>query len=449
MSNIEEIRVPELGENISSAEVSSILVSEGQAIEKDDALIEVESDKASLEIPSTLSGTVTRILVKSGQKIGIGEAIVELSVGAPSAQKTDAEPAAKPAAALPDEAPKSGPEKTAPKSDIPAAVNDKTEQKPQAVAYAKGGAPVPLSAPKKPELGTPVAAGPSVHRLARELGVDLHKVSGTGPRGRILKEDVKNYVKKLVERRKDAGPGAPELPDFSAFGPVRHEKMSGIRRKIAERMAFAASHIPHVTQFDEVDITSVERFRQARSREAQRRGQKLTVTVLILKVLALAMKRFPIFNTSVDLKHDEIIYKDYVNIGVAVDTDKGLLVPVIQDADKKGIWQLAAELNDLAGRSRERKIKPDELQGGNISLTNLGGLGTTHFTPIINWPDVAVLGVGRAKERAIRIDGEWQPRMILPLSVSYDHRIIDGADAARFLRWICEALENPLHILMD
>lgn len=258
----------------------------------------------------------------------------------------------------------------------------------------------------------------------------------------------------VVERRIGATPsasttGLPSLPDFEQFGPVRREHMKGIRRRTAEKMVQAWSNIPHVTQFDEADVTALETYRRGKAGKlVERAGGKLTVTAMLIKVTAMALTKFPQFNSSVDIEHDEIIYKNYVHIGVAVDTDRGLLVPVIRDADKRGVTDISVALTELGERARARKTKPDELQGGTFSVTNLGGLGTTHFTPIINWPEVAVLGVGRAKERAVMVDGQWQPRLILPLSISYDHRIIDGADAARFLRWICEVLENPINLLM-
>lgn len=448
---MEDVRVPELGENIETAEVVSILVEVGQAIKKDQGIIEVESDKASLEIPSSMDGVVSALKVEVGQKIRAGQVIITVDTdkkSAPNESKKEESREQK----IPEK--ESTAEIKQPQVNLPSPDTKVPDEDQTHFAYIKGGEFVSLGAASKPVINEPLPAAPSVRRFAREIGVDLNKVTGSGPRQRLLISDVKKYVKNLVQRRDSKavsmiGGGVPELPDFASFGPIRHEKMSGIRRTIAERMSFSSTHIPHVTQFDEANISGVESFRHSKDREAKKRGVKLTVTVMLLKILALALRRFPIFNSSLDLAHDEILYKEYINIGVAVDTSKGLLVPVIRDADKKNVWQLAHELNDLATRSRDRKIKPDELQGGNISLTNLGGLGTTHFTPIINWPDVAVLGVGRAKERAVRKDTEWVSAMIMPLSISYDHRIIDGADAARFLRWICEGLENPLGILLD
>lgn len=434
---IKEVKIPELGENIETAEVTSILVKPGDSVKLEQALLEVESDKASVEVPAPFAGVVKEIRVKAGQKIKVGQVIVTIDDEA-AAPAGPASAGATPAA-----------DAFAAQSSVAAAAPSKPTPAPAAPSAFSAPA-TPSAGPKPGELGNPAAAAPSVRRLARELGVDINRVPGSGPGGRISRTDVKQYVKNVVERR-IAGPSAAgiapaELPDFTQWGPVRREAMSGVRRKTSDKMVQSWTTIPHVTQFDEADVTALEDYRKRKAKDFEKRGVKLTVTAALLKTLALALRKFPKFNASVDLNTDEIIFKEYVHIGVAVDTDRGLLVPVIRDADKKGILDLSRELNDLAERARNRKTKPDELQGSNISLTNLGGLGTTFFTPIINWPDVAVLGVGRAKNQAIWTDGGFVPRMMLPLSISYDHRVIDGADAARFLRWICEALEEPIQL---
>lgn len=448
----QEVRVPELGENIESAEVTAVLVQTGQNVVAEQGLIEVESDKAALEIPAPVAGIVGEIKVKAGQKIRVGQVILflESEVGAQSTD-SNGDPAAAPPPAhdptKPDEHAGSSSTST---PDVVAGRQDPDTHH----AYRKGGDTVALPPAKKPDAGNPVPASPSVRMLARELGVEINRISGSGPHGRISIEDIKAFTKDIVQRR-HGGTGAAsgmavvrDLPDFARFGSIRRESMSSIRRKIADKMSLSWSQIPHVTQFDEADLTDLEIFRKSKARSFEKAGTRLTLTAILLKMTGLALARFPNFNASLDLEHDEIIYKEYINIGVAVDTSRGLLVPVLRKVDQKSILELAAELNDLAGRARARKTKPDELVGSNFSLTNLGGLGTTHFTPIINWPDVAVLGIGRAKQTAVMQDGVWQPRQIMPLSLSYDHRIIDGADAARFLRWISEALENPLHIFL-
>ena len=276
--------------------------------------------------------------------------------------------------------------------------------------------------------------------------MDIRKVPGSGSYDRITIDDVKAHAKKLLETGGDkrAVTDSYELPDFSKYGNIRKEKMDNIRKITARTMAESWQTIPHVFQFDKADVTGLEDFRKRYSKLVEKEGAKLTVTAILLKLTAEALKAFPKFNASLDLKNEEIIYKEYVNIGVAVDTDRGLIVPVIRDADKKSITQLSVELNNLAEKARNRKIMPDDLQGGNFAISNLGGIGGTNFTPIVYRPNVAILGVSRSQTEPVYIDGEFMPRIMLPLSLSYDHRIIDGADGARFLRWLCEAMENPL-----
>jgi pyruvate dehydrogenase E2 component (dihydrolipoamide acetyltransferase) len=299
--------------------------------------------------------------------------------------------------------------------------------------------------------GTPgggVPAAPAVRRLARELGIDVDGVQGTAPGGHVSIEDVKRHARELIargaaRRARPTTPAAP-LPDFTQWGPVEREAMSGMRRSIAAGMGRSWTIIPHVTQFDRADITELEALRRRLGeRAAAQSGAKLTLTAIILKVAASAVRMFPKFGASLDMAREEVVYKQYVHIGVAVDTEYGLTVPVVRDVDQKSLLQIAAEVGTLSERARHRKLGPEELSGANFTVTNLGGLGTTYFSPIIRWPEVAVLGVGRAATEAIHGPNGFQPGLILPLSVSYDHRLIDGADAARFQRWIAEALEQP------
>ena len=305
-----------------------------------------------------------------------------------------------------------------------------------------------------------VAAAPSVRRLARELGADIHSIQGTGPDGRISIEDVKAHVKQLLDQISDKNQSLalthssslapPQLPDFSRFGKIRREKMSAIRQTIAEKMSLAWQQIPHVTQFDEADATALEEFRNKKNKALASKEMNLSLTAILLKIVALALRKFPQLNASIDMQNREIIYKEYVHLGVAVDTPQGLFVPVIRNIDNKTLTTINEELKNLARRTRENKpLQPQELEGSCLSLTNLGVFGTTHFTPIVNWPETAVLGVGRAKHQGIAnaSNGNLQPRLILPLSLSYDHRVVDGAEAARFLRWIAEAIEYPLDLL--
>jgi pyruvate dehydrogenase E2 component (dihydrolipoamide acetyltransferase) len=290
----------------------------------------------------------------------------------------------------------------------------------------------------------PAPAAPSVRRMARELGVDINQVAGTGDAGRISIEDVKAHAKRLVTgAARSGGPAAEPLPDFTRWGQVERQAMRAVRRKTAEHLAAAWATIPHVTQGDLADITLLEELRKRHARSVEAAGGNLTVTAIAVKIVAAALKTFPQFNASIDLGSDEIILKKYVNIGVAVDTDRGLLVPVIRDADRKNILQISVELAQLSEKARTRKIALEEMQGGCFSISNLGGIGGTYFTPIVNAPEVAILGISRASIQAKHDNGAFAPRLMLPLSLSYDHRVIDGADGIRFLRWVVQALEEP------
>ncbi len=434
-----EMRVPKLGDNIGAAEITQLLVAVGDVLSKDQAVMELESDKAAVEIPAPAAGKVLSLAVKAGDKVQEGDLVLVLegSTDASTGSGTSASAgASKSAAASPVALPVALPVAAPPAVQVSPALNN-----PDVLE------PLP---------GSALPAAPSVRLFARELGVDLRKVTGTGLRGRISKEDVKAWVKGTLQ----AGPAAvsagqtmtlatPDLPDFSQWGAIHSEKLSPVRRATAAQMHRAWSQIPHVTQFDQADITEVEVFRKARAKQVEAAGGKLTVTAILLKICALGLKRFPKFNASLDLKNEQVIYKDYIHIGVAVDTPRGLLVPVLRNVDSKGVTSLSVELGEVAKKARDRKLGMDDLQGGGFSISNLGGLGTTYFTPIVNWPEVAILGVGRAQTMPVWREGQFVPRQIMPLSLSYDHRLIDGADAARFLRFVAEALETPLMLLME
>ena len=304
---------------------------------------------------------------------------------------------------------------------------------------------------------TAAPAAPSVRRLAREIGVDVSQVSGTGPGGRITQDDVKEFAKRVMNSFGSGGQaaaasrpagGGPALPDFSKWGEVERKAMSGIRRKTAEHLSHAWNTIPHVTQFDKADITGLEAMRKKYRGEAEKAGGNLTVTAVAAKVIATALKAFPQFNASVDAAGEAIVYKKYINVGIAVDTENGLLVPVIRNADQKNLIQLSVEINGLAEKAKARKLTLDEMSGGSMSISNLGGIGGTAFTPIVNWPEVAILGISRGGFEPVWNGTAFEPRQMLPLSLSYDHRLIDGADAIRFLRWVAEALENPFTLAL-
>lgn len=425
-----EFKLPELGENITAATIVGVLVSVGDQIKPGQPVLELETDKAVIEVPSDVGGVVTAVHVKAGQQIGIGQVLLTLEpVGTAEAAPASQAAAAQPAA--------------------PAAPTAATSAAPAQVAAA---APEPVPPAPTPELagrGEPAPAAPSVRRFARELGVEVADVAGSGPAGRVTMEDVKAHVRAGAGSRGPAAPAAAPLPDFSKWGPVQREKMSSVRRATARNMAQSWPTIPMVTQFDKADITELEQLRSQYGKRAEAAGGKLTPTAIILKVVAAALKRFPQFNASIDLANEEIVFKQYVHIGVAVDTDRGLLVPVLRDVDQKNLIQLAVELGQIAQKARDRKLTLEEMQGGCFTISNLGGIGGTGFTPLVNGPEVAILGVSRGSTEPVWIDGQWQPRLMLPLSLTYDHRLIDGADGARFLRWVCEALEKPFLLMLE
>ena len=436
---IKEIKLPEIADNVTSAIVLEVLVSVGDKVEKDDSLADMESDKATFELPSDFSGTVKEIKVKDGDVVDVGQTMFTIDTSDSADEKKEEK----------EEAPSHEEDKKEAVEDdeSPTEEAEEAEQKPAEQKERRQKQSQEDTPTQRP--AAEVAAAPSVRRLAREIGVDIHQVKGSGPHDRITLDDVKAYAKKQLEGgTRSVASDDYELPDFTKWGSVRREKMDSIRKITAKVMAESWQSIPHVFQFDKADITQLEEFRKKYSKHVEKKGAKLTVTAILLKITAEALKTFPKFNASLDMKNEEIIYKDYVHIGVAVDTDRGLLVPVIRDADKKSITELSIELNEMAEKARNKKIKIDELQGGNFAISNLGGIGGTNFTPIVYRPNVAILGVSRSQTEAVYVDGEFQPRNMLPLSLSYDHRIIDGADGARFLRWLCEALENPLITLM-
>jgi pyruvate dehydrogenase E2 component (dihydrolipoamide acetyltransferase) len=557
-----DFTLPELGEQIESGDVLRVLVKPGDTIAKDQAVLELETDKATIEVPSSVAGKVKEIKVKAGDKVKVGQAILSVEdQGAPKQDAAEAEPAkaggagaagadgvapkqtenkpataeagdvakqgsakngpAKAEAAPKQAAAKAGPAKAeaAPKPSVakpeaakagetepnqsdatseaakagdeipdmqpdvqaqdksskpdkagvkdrsagPQAEEPDTERAPvfsgrdqgregggagaqddRKVVDINRGARAPAEAAAPANDMPPAPAAPSVRRMARELGVDVNEVSGSGAGGRISVEDVKEHTKRLVAGGAGAAPRV-SLPDFTRWGPVERQPMRAVRRKTAEHLTAAWATIPHVTQFDLADITGLEELRKKYTKQVEAAGGNLTVTAVAVKVVAAALRVFPQFNASIDLAANEIIVKKYVNIGIAVDTDRGLLVPVIRDADRKNIVQLSVELAQLSEKARTRKISLEEMQGGCFSISNLGGIGGTYFTPIVNAPEVAILGISRARTEPVydKDQGQFVPRFMLPLSLSYDHRVVDGADGIRFLRWVAEALEQP------
>ena len=424
-----DFKVPELGENVAGGDVTRILVNVGDTIALDQAVLELETDKATIEVPSSVAGVVKTIQVKKGDKIKVGAVVLTVDEG------TVAAPVAAPAAAAP----------VAPTPQPPPQVVSHDQK----VVAMPPRQPAPPPAPEPAKSGSLAPAAPSVRRLAREIGVDINQVQGTGDSGRITQDDVKEHARRVLSsigsgmaaRGSGHSPTIP-LPDFRKWGEVDRQPISNIRRVTAERLSHAWNVIPHVTQFDKADIPAMEELRKRFREQVAKAGGNLTVTAMLVKVRAAAVQKFPQFNASLDTQNGEIVYKKYINVGVAVDTDRGLLVPVIRNADTKTITQIAIEINQAAERAREKKLSLDDMSGGGITISNLGGLGGTYFTPIVNWPEVAILGVSRGVMEPVWRNNTFEPRQMLPLSLSYDHRVIDGADAIRFLRWVVDAIEQ-------
>jgi pyruvate dehydrogenase E2 component (dihydrolipoamide acetyltransferase) len=444
-----EFKLPELGENISQGDLVRLMIAPGATVSEGQPVMELETDKAVVEVPSSVSGVVKDVKVKEGEKIKVGQVIFTLEGGASTQAETTRvrnapveRVSGQHGARLAFQAAIRAEGKTEEQALPP------DQPQPSAPVFTM---PVQLGKVAGTEHRQPIPAAPHVRRFARELGVDIYEVNGRGPGGRISEDDVKGYAKGLLSAAVTAAQAPPraghfaqpQLPDFAKWGKVERVSMRGVRRKTAEHLAESWSTIPHVTQHDRADITELEQLRARFAPKAEEAGGKMTVTAIALKVCAAALKVFPQFNASIDIEKEEIVYKQYINIGVAVDTDRGLLVPVLRDVEKKNIVELAVELSQLSKKARDKKITPEEMQGGTFTITNLGGIGGVGFTPIVNHPEVAILGLSRSRMEPEWINGKFEPRLILPLSLSYDHRLIDGADAARFLRWIAEAFEQP------
>ncbi len=445
-----EFILPNLGDGVAQGDVLKVLVKIGDTIAVDQPVVELETDKATIEVPSDVAGRVKEIRVKAGDKVKPGQAVLVMENGSTGSA----------AVATPEPAKQAEPAK--PVEPVEPVKPAKTAERPRAavVDIAAGrqpAAPAP-AAPTAPSVRTSSPAAPSVRRLAREIGVDVSQVAGTGPGGRITQDDVKEFSKRVMHRIGSGGQAAaasarpagvgPALPDFAKWGEVERKPMSGIRRKTAEHLSHAWSAIPHVTQFDKADITHLEQVRKKYRAEVEKAGGHLTVTAVAAKVIASALKVFPQFNASVDAAGEAIVYKKYIHVGIAVDTEAGLLVPVIRNADRKNLIEMSVEINQLAEKAKARKLTLDEMSGGSMSISNLGGIGGTAFTPIINWPEVAILGISRGTFEPVWNGTTFEPRQMLPLSLSYDHRLIDGADAIRFLRWVVEALEQPFTLAL-
>lgn len=460
------ITLPDLGENIQAGDLTALLVKPGDRVRAETPMLELETDKAVVEVPAGRAGRVLEVLAKVGERLSVGAAVLTMEEDGGAVEQEELRPAAEVVVAETASAAVGGvprdPGVLDPPSRDPSPAAETFPATSRPVADARIDLPAAPAPPVAGDPGLPVPASPTVRRLARELGVEIRQVAGSGPGGRISREDVKAHVKQVLARSarlESGGPGLPgsflpaeELPDFSRWGAVEELPLSNVRRTTARHLSRAWLLTPRVTQFDKADITELEALRQRLQAKLDKQpgAPRLTMTAILIRVLAQALRQFPQVNASLDMGREVLVRKQYCHVGVAVDTERGLLVPVIRDADRKGVMELAEELGGLSRRARERKSGPEELQGACITLTNLGGIGGTAFTPIVNHPEAGILGVSRAVREPVwnEAGGSFEPRLLLPLSFSYDHRIIDGADGARFTRWICEALESPLLLVM-
>jgi pyruvate dehydrogenase E2 component (dihydrolipoamide acetyltransferase) len=422
-----DVKLPKLGEGADSGVVVGVFVKVGDTIAKDQAIIELENEKAVASIPSTGAGVVEKVHVKAGDRIGIGAKIISISDGAAPAAAAPvvAAPAPKPAAkkAVAKAAP--GPEET----------DDE-----------------PLAESADEIVNENPSASPSIRKMARELGIDLHKIAGSESGGRIVASDVRNYIQRLIKAASRPAPAAkaeaaPARPapvqiDFSQWGPVLKKPVTPLRKVIARRMSESWNTVARVTQFDDIDFTKLGELRKKFAADYEKKGVKLTLTPFVLKAVADTLKKHPIFNSSLDEVASEIVLKEYIHLGIAVDTDQGLMVPVIRDVDKKSLFDLAKELESLATKARDRKITADEMKGGTFTISNQGAIGGAHFTPIINLPEVAILGLGRGALKPVVREGKVEIRLMTPVALSYDHRVVDGGSAARFTVDLVKAFEN-------
>jgi pyruvate dehydrogenase E2 component (dihydrolipoamide acetyltransferase) len=421
-----DVKLPKLGEGADSGVVVGIFVKEGDTIAKDQTILELENEKAVAAIPSTGAGVVEKIHVKSGDRISAGQKILTLtgSAGAPAAAAPAAAPAPKPAAK---------------KAAQPAPVAAKSDAEP----FVESADEIINENP---------AASPSIRRAAKDFGIDLRKIAGSESGGRIVAEDIRSYIQRLIKAASRpvsaaASAAAPAKPapvsiDFSQWGPILKKPVSPLRKVIARRMSESWNAVPRVTQFDDIDFTKLGELRKKFASEYEKKGVKLTLTPFVLKAVAATLKQHPIFNSSLDEAANEVILKEYIHLGIAVDTDQGLMVPVIRDVDKKAIFDLAKELEQLAAKARDRKISADEMKGGTFTISNQGAIGGAHFTPIINLPEVAILGLGRGAMKPVVRDGKVEARLLTPIALSYDHRVIDGGSAARFTVDLVKAFEQ-------
>ena len=438
MNKETEVRVPDIGDFI-DVEIIEVHVAPGDSVTVEDPLITLESDKATMDVPSPHAGLVKDLKVKLGDRVSEGSPIVLLE---PSpTEEPHREQAQSRAATIEETHP--------PEAD--------NKPSPSAPEITQAHAPPPTLPPPVERAGEAIPhASPSVRSIARDLGVDLSRVKGSGPKGRILKQDVQEFVRRTVAHRAATEPltttpfALPSMPaiDFSQFGEIETKPLSRIKKLSGANVHRNWAAIPHVTQHDRADITELEAFRRELKEESRSKGIRLTPLVFLMQACVAALKQYPEFNASLDPTGERLVLKKYFHIGIAVDTPEGLVVPVIRDVDQKGIYELAGELSEVSDRARNRRLSPSDMQGGSFSISSLGGIGGSAFTPIVNAPEVAILGVSRARMAPVYENGEFVPRLILPLSLSYDHRVIDGAQAVRFTTFLCEVLSDIRRLLL-
>ncbi len=457
-----EIKVPQISEGVETAVISEILVSKGDKIEEDQSVISVETDKATAEVPATSGGTIKEIKVSEGDEVNVGDVIIiledddddedseekeekETTDKEKDTSKKKKEDSEKDEDDSDSEENKEDESKSKEKDDEQKEDDenddekDGDEKKKNKETKSKKDKDTDEASSKE------VYASPGVRRLARELGVNLKEINGSGESGRITEKDVKEYKE---GGSKKSSSGQAKLPDFSKWGAVETRPLNSIKKTTAKNVLASWQSIPHVFQFGEADISGVETYIEDHNEKVEKAGGKLTLTAILTKIVATALHKFPTFNASIDMDKEEMILKKYVNINIAVATEDGLLVPVIKNADQKSIKDLSVEISEIAEKARKQKLSKEDMEGGNFSISNLGGIGGTNFTPIVYHPQVAILGISRATTKPVYIDGKFEPRSILPLSLSYDHRLIDGADGAAFMNWLVKALEDPYEALL-
>ena len=453
MGSLTEVKVPDIGD-FKEVDLIEVMVSAGDHVKAEDPLITLESDKATMEVPSPHAGTVKEVKVSAGDKVSEGSLILTMEIAADTGEPAVSPEVAVATMAPDDEAPTAKPEPAAPAPADAAPERTDVEARREPVS-APGPRPAPTAGMEPPatDVDTKAHATPSVRRFARELGVDLSRITGTGRKGRILKDDVQRYVKEALAKPAAAPAGAlpmPEIPevDFSKFGEIETQPLSRINKLSGANLHRTWLQAPHVTQHDLADITELEDFRRSLKDEAEARGVRITLLTFLMKAAVAALKTFPVFNASLAPDGENLILKRYFHVGVAVDTPQGLVVPVIRDVDRKSIFELATELTETSEKAREKKLTPGDMQGGCFTISSLGGIGGTAFTPILNAPEVAILGVARSSMQPVYVDGQFVPRLMLPLSLSYDHRVIDGAAGARFITYFGSVLADIRRLLL-